>query len=421
MKFKDFHPNVKLRIISMFISSMLSSMILPFMAIYFVSHFGAKIAGVLILINIIIGLIFNFIGGYVSDQYGRRKMLIFAETLKTSAIIITMLCNSPWFQSPEITFFAMTIYMISGGFSGPAHQAMLIDVSTPEQRTLMYTLVYWAYNLGVIIGGIGGGLFFIDHLFEMLAVLSIISLFSILLTFSFITESYFPTQKTAKEAHFSNLFKTYRVVLSDKLFVLFILAGVLIMSMEFHLTNFTSVRLSQEFNSQQLFIWELDGVNILGFLLAENTVVALLFSFVAVMIIKKLRDRKALLLGTASYVLGYAIIAYTNNIWLLLGLMVIASIGEIVYFPVKESLLASLPSEQARSSYMSINSASYNLAMGIASLTIIASGYLSKTSVVIAITTCGLIGVLTFQLIYRSISKRATEKTAAESPEVESM
>ena len=39
----------------------------------------------------------------------------------------------------------------------PATEAMLIDVSTPENRKVMYSINYWAINLSIAIGAIFGG------------------------------------------------------------------------------------------------------------------------------------------------------------------------------------------------------------------------------------------------------------------------
>ncbi|MCS1352727.1 MFS transporter [Mechercharimyces sp. CAU 1602] len=417
MRFKDFHPNVKLRIFIMFISATLSSMILPFMAIYLANYYGDKVAGTLLLISVIVSIIFGFIGGYFSDRFGRRKMLIFAESLKFTAIIMMLLCNSAWFVSPSATYIAMILYKINGSFAGPAHSGMLIDVSTSEQRPLIYTYIYWAFNVGVAIGGIGGGLFFQNYLFEMLSVLAFFSFVNVALTIFFITETHFPRLNTKGIEHFGSLIHTYKEIFKDKLFIIFILAGTFILSMEIHLTNFTAIRLDEEFITQTFLQWEINGINMLGFLRAENTILAVIFSLFAIFIINRLRKRSSLIIGASIYVLAFGLIAYTNNLWLLIALMVIATLGEVIYIPIKQSLIAEMPSAHNRSSYMSINDLSFDIAHIIASLTIIISAYLSNLIVVFIIIGVGMVGVAIYSIIYKDISARAERNQTTRSKE----
>lgn len=67
-------------------------------------------------------------------------------------------------------FCNVTYYWGSSGLINPAGEAMLIDVSTPENRSFMYSVSYWANNLSIMIG-IMVGVVFVDYLFPLLVVL----------------------------------------------------------------------------------------------------------------------------------------------------------------------------------------------------------------------------------------------------------
>jgi MFS transporter, DHA1 family, multidrug resistance protein B len=97
MNFFRLHRTVKIRLIESFLSSAVSNMIFPFMAIYLSSYFGVKITGILLFINVLVGILLSFFGGYISDSFGRKKLIVFAETIRLMAFFIMMLCNSPWF------------------------------------------------------------------------------------------------------------------------------------------------------------------------------------------------------------------------------------------------------------------------------------------------------------------------------------
>ncbi|MFX3618147.1 MAG: hypothetical protein ACE3JK_11530 [Sporolactobacillus sp.] len=230
MRFRDFHKNVKIRIIDIFTSRFVVNMIFSFMTIYFAHHFGEKNTGLLLLINVFIGLAMSLLGGYLSDQFGRKRI-------------------------------------------------MLIDVSTPEQRKLMYSITYWATNFSIAAGGILGALLFQDYLFELFIVLCLAELFVVILVAFFISETVSSANENGGHVrvrnHVARLLSGYNRVLKDKLFVFFVLASVLVYSMEQQLTNYIGIRLSDQMPAQHLFFWPVNGLTMLGLLRSENTLLVL--------------------------------------------------------------------------------------------------------------------------------------------------
>ncbi|WP_449622318.1 MFS transporter [Robertmurraya sp. Marseille-Q9965] len=220
MGFFQFHRTIKVRIIESFLSTAIGSMIFPFMAIYLAEYFSMKTTGLLMLLNVLIGIVMNLFGGYFSDSFGRKKLIVFAEFFRFIAFITMTLCNSPWLFSPLITVGMLIIHTICSALTGPANQAMLIDISKTHERKLMYTIMYWANNLSIAIGGILGGLLFKSHLFGLFLALSISSLIVLLLITFFIDESYVPANTKRRRAveHVVHMFSSYLNVFRDKNF-----------------------------------------------------------------------------------------------------------------------------------------------------------------------------------------------------------
>lgn len=408
MNLFNFHKNIKIRLLESFLSSSIGSMIFPFMAIYLSKHFGVKEAGLLLLFNVFIGIIMNFFGGYFSDQFGRKKIMVFAETLRLIAFLTMMFCNSPWFTSPLITFFMMTINSICWGLAGPANQAMLIDVSKPEERKLMYSIMYWSNNLSIAIGGMLGGFLFKTHLFELLLALSIASLITWILITFFVDESYQSQKLEANSIslHAKKMLSNYREVFHDKLFILYVLAGLLVLSMEFQLTNYISIRLANEIHNQQLFNWTYGGIELTGFLRTENTILVVVMALFATKIVNKLDDQKTLIWSCIVFVAGYAVISYSNSIWLLFIAMFVATVAEVLRVPVQQNYMANLPAEETRSSYMAVAGLTFNLAMLICSITVALSAFLSKFATSFFLTSLGVIGILIFVKILPDLESR---------------
>ena len=407
MKFRDFHRNIKIRIIETFMSRFIGSMIFPFMSIYLAVHFGAKIAGLLLIINVIIGIGINFIGGYFADQFGRKKIMLFAETIRFFAFLTMMISNSPWFESPLLTFAMMTVNSICWGLAGPANQAMMIDVSTPPQRKLMYAITYWANNLSIAIGGIVGAFLFQDYLFELFLSLSVAAAITALLVAVFIDESHSPVSSQLTPAqHMIQLFSNYKIVMQDKVFVLFTFAGVLILSMEFQLTNYIGIRLSEEMPSQQFLFWHIDGVQTMGILRSENTILVVILMLFVTKIQHGLKDKSVLILSCFLFSVGYATLAYSNNLFILFIMMALLTIGEVFRVPVEQSYMASLPPENARSSYMAFNGLKFNLSMLIASTTVTLGSILPSSYMSVIILAIGLIGTFIFKIISADLDER---------------
>lgn len=394
MRFRDFHINIKIRILETFLSRMVGGMVFPFMAIYLASHFSAKVTGMLLLFNVIIGASVNFLGGYIADKYGRKKIMAFAEVLRFLAFATMAIANSPWLELPLLTFFMMTVNSICWGLAGPANQAMLIDVSTPEQRKLMYSITYWASNLSIAVGGILGGIFFKEHLFELFTAVSASAFVVALMVVFLIKESYVP-KPSATKTSFSpmEMFSSYKSVIQDKLFVLYIVSHLLIISLEMNLTNYIGIRLSNEMPLQSFFNWNIDGVAMLGILRTENTILVALTSLFAVKLISSFRDRNVILIGSTTFVICYSIIAYSNNIWVLLLCMVLATVGEVIRVPVEQSYLASIPPDDQRSSYMALNGLTFNGSMMVASLFVTLSAFLPTIWMAILALAVGLTGI----------------------------
>jgi DHA1 family multidrug resistance protein B-like MFS transporter len=383
-------------------------MIFPFMSIYLSNYFGLKITGVMLLINVVLGIVLSFFGGYFSDHFGRKRVMMLGEGLRFMAFVVMMICNSPWFNSPFITFLMMTVNTICWALTGPASMALLIDYTTMEDRKYVFSITYWANNLSIAVGSSLGGFLFQKYLFELMIVLSLASLLTISLINFFINDKNVVVnlQSNNPLKHIKSMFQNYREVFRDKIFILYNLALILIMSMEFQLNNYVGIRLESELVEQKLLFWTVDGIKVAGLLRTVNTVVVVLLALFAVKLVTHFKERKVIVLSSLVFVTGYAIISYSNTTQILFVAMLIASMGEVMRVPVEQSYMASLPPKDKRSSYLAVNGMTYNISNLICSFTVMISAYLNSFHTSIMISIIGYLGILILFLITPKLDQR---------------
>ncbi|WP_321386624.1 MFS transporter [uncultured Enterococcus sp.] len=396
--FKTLHPNIRARIIIQFLSKVVGSMIFPFMAVYFTKELSSGVAGILVTGNVIVQFIAGIYGGHLTDLFGRRQLMIIGEALKSAAYLGMLLANSPAFHSVWLTFLMMLVVSIAQGMINPAADAMLIDVSTIENRAFMYSISYWANNLSVLIGVMVGGWFFQTHLFLLLVALFLLSLLTTALTIRLLSETLVKKGDTVKNVGVAAVFRSYRKVMIDRRFLLFTLAGIAIMTVEFQRNNFVSVRLAEELKHLTISFGSLgelglDGVRILSLLTAVNTIMIVLFTGPVAKWVTGRGQNRIMYIGFLLFSLGYAVTAFSNQLVILFAATVVFSFGELLYVPTRQSILAEIIDESSRGSYVAFNGIIFQLGKILASLSLMISPVIGKYGMAALLVALGLLAI----------------------------
>ncbi len=162
--------------INMFIAVGSFGIIIPILPAYLQSiNQGGTAAGLMIAIFAGAQLIFSPIAGKWSDQYGRRKMIIYGLAGLTLSMFIFYAVNSIW-----LLYASRVIGGVGAALLIPAIFAYVADITTMGQRAKGNSLVSAAMSLGIVIGpGLGGFLadfglkipFLVSALVSLVAVL----------------------------------------------------------------------------------------------------------------------------------------------------------------------------------------------------------------------------------------------------------
>lgn len=407
MNFKDLHINIKVRIFVLLLQSTTSNMILPFMSIYFSIHYGVKLAGLIMLFTVIGSILAGFYGGYLADQFGRKKILVISEFIRFLTIGFMALTNSPLFTIPIITMVLLFINNSCFGLANPAREAMIIDVSTPETRKFIYSLTYWVNNFSLAIGTLLGAFLFNKYFFYILLVTTVVILTTCIVMYYFIEETRpqeFDNKKT--KSKIINIFSSYRDVFKDKLFLKFFIASLLTLGIELQLGYYIGIRLANEFKAQTLInIFglniTLNGVEMYGVLRTENTILVIILAFLVAKLTKSLSDQRSLYMGILLFTFGYMVLGVSNNAWVLLLSTVILTIGELMYVPIKRVLLADVVKESMRSRYMAVNSLTFRGGLVMGSLGITLGALIPAWGMSIIYGLMGFVSILLFSKVYK--------------------
>ncbi|CAH0163542.1 Tetracycline resistance protein, class B [Peribacillus sp. Bi96] len=230
--------------INMFIAIGSFGIIIPILPAYLASiNQGGTAAGLMIAIFAGAQLIFSPIAGKWTDQFGRRKMIIYGLVGLTLSMFIFYAVNSIW-----LLYASRIIGGIGAALLIPAIFAYVADITTFDQRAKGNSLVSAAMSLGIVIGpGIGGFLADFGLKFPFL-ISALVSLSAVVFSIFVLKES--ETAQVAQTTEAKNESMVRKIALSVKMPYFIPLIITLVMS--FGLMAYESViglYLDNQFNS----------------------------------------------------------------------------------------------------------------------------------------------------------------------------
>ncbi|WP_226584537.1 MFS transporter [Halobacillus litoralis] len=412
-EFKQFHINIKLRMTASFVTDVAEMSIFPFMAIYFSNQLGLAFAGGILTFTTLVSIVFSMYGGFWADRYGRKKVMVTGYMIQTAAFTLIALANSPWFESVWITFIMFFTLSITSRCIDPASEALLIDVSSEEEQPTMYRFIYWSTNVAFAIGIVLGGLFFLTHTFALFLGFSLLSIFTLVLTMGWIQDNYEPKKIAGvKQGIFSGFVSNYTDVLKDARFMVLCAATLLILSLEFHLYGFIAVRLNEDIHTS-LFGIPVDGAKTLSLLILLNTIIVIFASPIIGRIAQKFHASAILFIGLLMYVWGYSFLAWNNMLFILMAAITIATVGELLFQPIRSTYVAKFAKNDARGSYKAVSGLAMDAGQIVGSLGLMLSALLSNGMMAGFFLLTGGLGILGFYWSIQDHRVRAKEGAAS--------
>ncbi|EGG34632.1 MDR family MFS transporter [Paenibacillus sp. HGF5] len=406
MPLRLWNTNLKVRLFGEALFNMLFWMYFPFITVYFGAALGNHIAGILMTVPPIFSIVGSLLGGALADRLGRRPVMLLGASLQTVMFALFALSPSHW------TDYAAFIGIGFGGaIYRPASSAMVADLVPVQERRQVFATFTTANNLGAVLGPALGAIFFFQYRQELLWSCSVVLLVYFIAIY-FIVRETLPASASIPERTDSILqvfkaqWKGYGIIFRDKVFLVYILAGIFALVTIMQLDLYLAVYVIDYVPSQTLFSWNghslmLTSTEILGWVLGLNGLLFVLFILPVTKWFRNWKERDVFVLSSLLSGVGTFALGLNTNIWFLFFVTIIFTFGEIVRSPVTQSFISHYAPEHARGQYMGADSLQFTVGRLLAPVTVFLSAWVSPMGVFGIILLSALISTVLYILLFR--------------------
>lgn len=400
MAWNDYPQNIRVRLVTSFFNRAVFSAVMPFMALFFAQEMGKVWAGLFLVFTVIVSFFINLIGGYISDRFPRKRVLVMTSSLSALLFLIMTISLFPTHNIIWLFAISYLAFVITSSLGRPAMHAIIIDSTTPANRKAVYAIDYWLVNLSMAIGAALGGLLYVNHQIELFAVLTVTSA-SLPIAYSIWLKDEHTSRLEQKHQNmFIDLIQNYKVAFQDRPFVKVVVGSMFIFAAEFSLNSYIGVRLAETFKNVNIGDFEVGGVRMLSILNIENMLLVVCLTFFINKFTDRFSKQKVILVGLILYGVGYVIMTSANTWYVLVLFSLIATLGELTYSPVRNTEMANMMPEDKRGSYSAFSNLSFSGADLIARSTIIIGAFLIPTMMSVYMGVVLMIGTF---LVYTGL------------------
>ena len=332
----SFHPVVWTLLIGTVFARGASFMALPFLALYLSNSHGIHPIwiGITIGLSPLTGTIGGFIGGYISDRYGRKKVMLIT-------VFVWALVYFGFSQASHIGLF-MVLNALNGlcrSFFEPSSQALMADLTSIDKRKRVFSLRYMAINIGASIGPLLG--VYVAQFSSTLPFIltgTMYILYGGTLVFMFKQFSITYTKPVLMQPMFDVLAVAWR----DKTLLVFIIGNILVNIGYSQIDSNLPQYLQNSFS---------DGVALFAKLIALNAILVIILQVPLSLVSEKWPVLRAMILGSVLFAIGFASFGFASTVVGMMVAMTIVTIGEIFIFPSTSVFIDQIAPEDRKGTY----------------------------------------------------------------------
>lgn len=335
---KVFHPLVWNLLIGTVFIRTASFMTVPFIALYLHNELHASPLEIGLAIGVapLFGTIGGFVGGYLTDRFGRKVVLV--TTLLVWALVFA---GFGLVSTTEAFIVLSALNGLCRAFFDPSTQALMLDFTEPDKRKRLFSLRYTAINIAAVLGPLAGVTiaqagsspipFFITAV-----------MYGLYALYLFLLMNHYEMRQV-KLGEKMNMWHMLQTVAHDKRLGYIIAGGafVLIGFSQFDSTLPQVVNMNIE-----------DGIKLFSVLIAINAAVVLLLQLPVSILMERISNETAVYAGVIVLALGLIIFNFAHAAWLYIVGIIVFTMGEILIMPLSGVLIDQIAPEDQKGTYM---------------------------------------------------------------------
>lgn len=336
---RHFTPLVWIVILGTFMVRTTFFMVWPFLSILLYRDYGlsATLIGLILGATAALSTLVSFYGGWLSDKWGRRNILLFGCLVSALSVGLLGL-------SHQVAWLALGV--IGSGLSyglidSPGKALMADSLAEPKARELALHLRYFLLNLGAAIGPLLGISYSLSARQETFLLLSAsYLLLALIFIFGFRLAG-----SQASSASGPGMRAVLRVLWQDRGFLLLTLANMLLMLVY------------AQFESPLIQYLTRAGTpeveRLIGWLVATNALTIVILQFPLLHLTANWLTKRRLQLGVAFFLSAQLQFALGDTAiwWHWIVAVILLSIGECILFPLLNVLVDQMAPDHLKGSY----------------------------------------------------------------------
>lgn len=326
----------------------LGFIVFPFLLLYLTQHLGfslAKSSFVYVAFGSTL-MISSFIAGNIIDRIGPEKVLLTA--LAGNSLVM--------FIFPAIHHYGYILIMsmiwgVTFGIYRPASQTLTSFLSPPGEQKITFSVMRLSTNLGMSMGPLLGG-FLVAKSFSSIFIVNGISntIAGIIILLGLKSA----VKKNMRVSTKLTFIQTAGFLKQDKILRIFLLGLLPVVMVFFQHEASLAVFLTQNLRFSYHFY---------GFLFTINTLMIVFFEILLNVATREWDSRTSFIIGSLLITIGFMGFAWVTQVWQIIALTVIWTLGEMILFPAASAFVADIAAEKNRGAYMGLFSMNQNAAL----------------------------------------------------------
>jgi MFS family permease len=318
------------------VASMASSTLWTFTAIWAIEELDGKSELPLVFVaGALLSAVTGYAGGWLSDRLGRRKVILFGEAMMIVYPLVLLVAAA---RDHRAGLAALAFFGAIGSLGNSVAQAMVADLVSPERRASAYTAVRVAANFGVVMGPpLGGMILLLAGWNALFVTVSVLSAGAFLVALQLL-----PRRGTFAPAGPPER-GSFAAIVRDRPFVLFLGSAIFAWIVYVAYEIVLPVSLVDGYGYDAA-TW--------GFLVWINP---FLVTFCQVRLMRAVGHlSRSFVMVAAMLVMGlpFLLFLWSHSLLVVIVVLVLFVIGEMLWVPTSQTIVADLAPEDIRGAYM---------------------------------------------------------------------